>query len=283
MAVFTEIEKSIRKMIMDQVLEEGTCPTNAQLSQAHSLSSDELAVVYRNLEAGICVAVQNKQHENIKSFQGEKLSVPPPELGEIFYARPFATFKNHYPVWVDGDQKWYAECAVEVCGISMMFPGKEVAVRSVCRQTKEPVEIVGRDGKLLHYSPKTLRVHIGFPIRCFPDDAIGWCDYNSFFSSEEAATEWKKAHPRINRGITLAPETTANFIVNLLGKGRLNYDYQPRLPVLSTLFKAHRYGFTTSKPILKYFWPDPFWLPTPHMFSGMKQKGYKNYIRFSIF
>jgi len=283
MAVFTEIEKSIRKMIMDQVLEEGTCPTNAQLSQAHSLSSDELAVVYRNLEAGICVAVQNKQHENIKSFQGEKLSVPPPALGEIFYARPFATFKNHYPVWVDGDQKWYGECAVEVCGISMMFPGKEVAVRSVCRQTKEPVEIVGRDGKLLHYSPETLRVHLGFPLRYMFDDAIGWCDYNSFFSSEEAATEWKKAHPRINRGITLSPETTANFIVNLVGKGRQNYDYQPRLPVLATLFKAHRYGFTMPKPILKYFWPDPFWLPTSHMFSEMKRKGYKNYIRFSMF
>jgi len=137
MAVFTETEKSIRKMIMDQILAEGTCPTNAQLAQAHSLSTDELVIVYRNLEAGICVAVQNKQHENMKYFQGEKLSVPPPELGEIFYARPFATFKNHYPVWVDADQKWYGECAVEVCGISMMFPGKEVAVRSICRQTGE--------------------------------------------------------------------------------------------------------------------------------------------------
>ena len=282
MAVFTETEKSIRKMIMDQVLAEGTCPTNAQLAQAHSLSTDELAIVYRNLEAGICVAVQNKQHENMKYFQGEKLSVPPPELGEIFYARPFATFKNHYPVWVDADQKWYGECAVEVCGISMMFPGKEVAVRSVCRQTGEPVEIVARDGKLLHYSPKTLRIHIGFPIRYLPDDVVGWCDYNSFFSSEEAVNEWRKTHPKI-KGITRSPETTVEFIVKLVGKGRLDYDYQPRLPVLSILFRAYRYGFTKQKPILKYFWPDPFWLPTPYMLSAMKRMGYKNYLRFSFF
>ena len=282
MAVFTETEKNIRKMIMDQVLAEGTCPTNSQVAQAHSLSADEIAIVYRNLEAGICVAVQNKQHENIKYFQGEKLNVPPPALGEIFYARPFATFKNHYPVWVDGDQKWYGECAVEVCGISMMFPGKEVAVRSLCRQTGEPVEIVARDGNLLHYSPKTLRVHIGIPVQYFPDDAVGWCDYNSFFSSEEAVNEWRKKHPRI-KGITRSPETAAEFIVNLVGKGRLTYDYQPRLPVLSVLLRAHRYGFTTQKPVLKYFWPDPFWLPTPYMLSSMKRKGYKNYIRFGMF
>jgi len=110
---------------------------------------------------------------------------------------------------------------------------------------------VARDGKLLHYSPKTLRIHIGFPLRYFPDDVVGWCDYNSFFSSEEAVKEWRKKHPKI-KGITRSPETTVEFIIKLVGKGRLDYDYQPRLPVLSILFRAYRYGFTKPKPILKY-------------------------------
>jgi hypothetical protein len=279
---FNETEKKIRKMIMDRVLAEGSCPSTAELAEAHSLSPDQLAAALKNLEAGLCVAIQNRQHENIKHFQDQRLDVPPPKLGEIFYARPFATFKNHYPVWVDGDQKWYGECAVEVCGISMMFPGKEVAVQSVCRQTGEPVEIVGRDGKLLHYSPKTLRVHIGIPIRYFPDDAVGWCDYNSFFSSEEAVKQWKKKHPRL-KGITRSPEQMAAFIVNLIGKGRLDYNYQFNFPVLTTLWRAHRYGFTKPQPILKYFWPDPFWLPTPYFFSSVKRNGYRYYLRVSMF
>jgi len=59
----------------------------------------------------------------------------PLHRGEIFYARPFAAFRNHYPIWVDGQQKWWGECAVECCGLSAMFPGREVVVRSICRQT----------------------------------------------------------------------------------------------------------------------------------------------------
>ncbi|RJP30257.1 MAG: hypothetical protein C4536_10555 [Actinobacteria bacterium] len=46
---------------------------------------------------------------------------PTPTRGEIFYARPFATFKNHYPVTVEDKQKWYGECAVESCAISNCF------------------------------------------------------------------------------------------------------------------------------------------------------------------
>lgn len=94
-----------------------------------------------------------------------------------------------------GKQNWYAECAVEACAISNMFPGKEVTVNSICRQTGEPVEIVQRDGKVLFYSPRTLRVHFGFPMINFFDDLVGWCDFNSFFSSEEATQEWHKTHP----------------------------------------------------------------------------------------
>lgn len=282
MARFSETLKSVRKTIMDQVLAEGTCPTSVQLAREHALSEDETAFVLKELEAGICVAVQNRSHENIEYFQEEKLEVPPPGLGEIFYARPFATFKNHYPVWVDGEQKWYAECAVEACGISSMFPGKEVAVRSLCRQTKAPVELVGRDGKLLHYSPPTLRVHVGIPIRRFPDDAVGWCDYNSFFSSEEAVEAWRKTHPEV-KGVTRSPEAMAAFISELIGKGRLNYDYQPRLPVLKMAIHGYRYGLTKQWPVFKYFLPDPFWMPTPYLFKEMKRRGYNNrYLRFPL-
>ena len=280
MARLSETAKRVRQRIMDQVLADGTCPKVAEISRELSLSREELERILKDLEAAICVAVQTDSHAHLESFQEEKLNEAVPEPGEIFYARPFAAFRNHYPVWVNGEQKWYGECAVEACGVSAMFPGREVIVRSVCRQTKEPVELIGRDGILLDYSPKSLRVHLGFPLRYMPDDAIGWCDYNSFFSSEEAAGEWRKSHPKIN-GITRDPVAISNF-VSIIGRGRLEYDYQPTLPILMVLRHLKRYGLTKPLPGLGWHVPDPFWMPTPHMLMEMRRKEYKSFIRFSL-
>jgi len=280
MAEFSETAKQVRKSIMDQVLAEGSVPKRPELCREHSLSMDELGLVLKDLEAGIVVAVQNEAHHGIESFQEEKLSEPAPDVGEIFYARPFASFKNHYRIAVDGEHKWHGECAVEVCGVSAMFPGKEVVVSSVCRQTKAPVELVGKDGVLIDYSPKTLRVHFGIPVRYMPDDPVGWCDYNSFFSSEEAVDEWRKSHPAI-KGITRDPVTTSNF-VGLVGKGRLDYDYKFKMPLLRVLFAGKKYGFTRPLPGLGWHVPDPFWAPTLHTFTEARRKGYKNLIGVSL-
>jgi len=280
MPALYEEAKQVRKMIMDQVLADGTVPKTAEISEAFSVTGEELARILKDLEAAIVVAVQNPAHAGIEYFQEEKLEEPVPEVGEIFYARPFASFNNHYKVEVDGQQKWYGECAVEVCGISAMFPGKEVKVKSVCRYTKEPVELIGKDGVLLDYSPKTLRVHIGIPLRYMPDDAVGWCDFNSFFSSEEAVKKWNKKHPNI-KGVTRDPETVANF-VSLVGKGRLDYDYQFKFPILRYLFQGKKYGFTKPLPGVGIPVPDPFWIPTLHTLSEAKRKGYKPFIGVSL-
>jgi hypothetical protein len=276
-----EKAKQVRKMIMDRVVAKGKVPPNAEISEVLSLTREELARILKDLEAAIVVGLQNKAHAGLQYFQEEKLEEPVPEVGEVFYARPFASFKNHYKIIVEGEQKWAGECAVEVCGISSMFPGKEVMVRSVCRYTKDPVELIGRDGVLRDYSPKTLRVHFGIPLRYMPDDAVGWCDYNSFFSSEEAVEKWRIKHPNI-KGITRDPETVANF-VSLVAKGRLDYDYQFKFPLLRYLFQGRKYGFTKPLPGLGLHLPDPFWMPTLHTLLEARRKGYKPFIGVSLF
>ena len=281
MARLYEKAKQVRKMIMDGVVDDGTVPTTDEIGDTLGISKNELRGIFKDLEAALVIAVQNKAHEGIEYFQDEKLEQGAPEVGEVFYARPFASFKNHYPIWVDGVHKWYGECAVEMCGVSAMFPDREVVVRSVCRQTGEPVEIKGYNGIILDYSPKTLRVHFGMPIRYMPDDIVGWCDYNSFFVSEEAFEKWRKSHPNI-KGITRDPVTVSKF-VGIVGKGRLGFDYQFKLPVLKMLLDGKRYGFTKPLPGIGFNFFDPFWLPSPHMLKSMKRNGYKNYIGFSIF
>jgi hypothetical protein len=280
MAELYSLAKDVRKMIMDQVLRTGTCPKVAVIAEAHSVTREKIVGVLKDLEAAVCVAVQDEKRATLECFQDEKLNAAMPEVGEIFYARPFASFENHYRISVDGEQKWYGECAVECCGISAMFPGKEVIVRSVCRQTKEPVKLIGRDGMLLEYSPKTLRVHFGFPLKLVPEDVLGWCDYNSFFSSEDAVNEWRQSHPKI-KGATRDPLEVSR-LVSLIGKGRLDYDYQVRIPILKLLLDMKRLGMTKPLPGIGLHIPDPFFMFTPGMLRRWKEKGYRNFIQFSL-
>jgi hypothetical protein len=241
----------------------------------------DLSQILKNLEASVCIAVTDNNHAAMETFQDEDLERPTPTQGEIFYARPFATFSNHYPVTVDGQQKWYGECAVESCAISNMFPGKEVVVNSICRQTKEPVELTLRDGEVINHTPKTLRVHYGFPISHFFADIIGWCSYNSFFSSEEAVEEWRRSHPWV-KGITRSPTETASWIHNVIGS-RLPYDYQLTLPLLKAMLNMKQYGFTKPIPQLGGLHvPDMFLFNIPGFLVGMRRNGYGQYVRFSM-
>ena len=140
MVQLPEIAKQVRMTIMNQVISDGFAPTRAEIQKKHGLSDEELDSIFKDLEAAIIIAVQRESHVGLTEFHGELLDEPLPGAGEVFYARPFANFKSPHKIWVNGEQKWYGECAVESCLISIMFPGQEVVVRSICQQTKEPVQ-----------------------------------------------------------------------------------------------------------------------------------------------
>ncbi|WP_280268153.1 alkylmercury lyase family protein [Nocardia wallacei] len=280
MAALSARARAVRQRIMDQVRSSGSAPTIAELRTEFALSDVELGADLRALEGAICVARQDEEHADSPVFQDEVLPAPQPPLGELVYARPFATFANHYRITVDGHQRWFAECAVEACAISGQFPGSEVIVESVCRQTEQPVRLVGKDGILLDFAPKTLRVHLGYPLREMPHRVVGWCDYNSFFASEDAARQWQRAHPEIH-GITRSPEEMARLITEILAPGRLDHDYQPDIPALTLARRPGRFGLTRPSrfgvPV-----PDPFWLPTPRMIIDWRRRGLGNFLRLHL-
>src|SRR5271166_2405492 len=103
MAELSERARQVRKNIMDRTRGEGVVPTTAALCRELGLSPETLAEELKNLEAAASVARQDSAHAGLTRFQDETLDEPLPPLGEIMYARPFAAFKNHYPVWVDGE------------------------------------------------------------------------------------------------------------------------------------------------------------------------------------
>ncbi|MCD6571128.1 MAG: hypothetical protein J7L53_10540 [Deltaproteobacteria bacterium] len=198
---FSDTTKQVKRIIYSSILDTGFAPKVADIAKELDISKEIVLDSLHDLEGGIIIAMQNEQHTNIKEFMGQKLpdDCVLPNVGEIFYARPFANFKNHHRIYVDGEQKWYGECPVECATISYFFPGKEVAVRSVSHLTSEPIEIIGKDSQLLDYTPKSLRIYWGRPFgqwlstKGHEADFIFPCDGNYFFSDEETLPGMEKS------------------------------------------------------------------------------------------
>ena len=176
-------------------------------------SHDEL----HDLEAAVCLATRARATPGRCSSRTSPSSEQLPAVGEIVYARPFATFENHYPVWVDGTQRWYAECAVEACSHLRAVPRRQRSSSgpSVARPSSPSSS---SDAMGCCWTTRPGRYASTSDIRCVtsPPDIVGWCDYNSFFASEYAARQWAHAHPDV-KGITRSPESMARMVTEVLG------------------------------------------------------------------
>lgn len=83
---------------------------------------------------------------------------------------PFSNVPTHCRITVDGEQKWYAVCAVEALAVSWLFPGREVTVDSPCLDCGDAVQVVMRDGAVLGLSPATAVVHTNVPAAHWSQD-----------------------------------------------------------------------------------------------------------------
>ncbi|MDY6932726.1 MAG: organomercurial lyase [Spirochaetota bacterium] len=279
MADYSDTTKRIKKLIFDTVIETGFAPKVDEIVNEMKVSEDEIRSSLHDLEGGIIIALQNENHAKIKTFMGEKLPKDAvlPEIGEIFYARPFSNFKNHHRVYVDDEQKWYAECSLEATSLSNFFPGKEVVVQSVCAHKKEKVELIQRDGILIDYKPKGLLIHAGLPLRKWlsEGDLIAPCDNNRFFSSRESYFEWKRKHEDIKS--CLMHPIEANRLIRVIAYGRTRFDYRMYLSLRKFILQYPTMGITT-----KYIFPKPYWLPGPGLIKNFIKHKYKPFIEFRL-
>jgi len=261
---YSDSTKQIKRFIYESVLDSGRAPKVATICTEFGLPEDTVRASLHDLEGGIIIAMQNPQHLHLHEFMGQELPADStlPELGEIFYARPFANFANHHRVFVDGEQNWYGECPVESVTTSYFFPGKEVRVESVCHQTGVPVAVTGRDGLLLDYEPKSLRIYWGKPFgqwlstKGHEGDFIAPCDENYFFSSEEAYEAWRQSHPW-EPGQIFTP-VQIHHLLRLFNYGHERFDFQYHFPVLRLLVASVTAGLFRWRMLVPV--PNPFFL-----------------------
>jgi hypothetical protein len=283
---FSDTTKQIKRRIYEWVLDTGRAPRVAELVQDLRLPEETIRKSLHDLEGGIIIALQNRQHLNIQKFMGQKLpeDCVLPEMGEIFYARPFANFKNHHRIYVDGEQKWYGECPVEMTTVSYFFPGKVVRLESVCHQTGKTVSMSGKDGQLLNHEPKSLRIYWGKPFGQWLNtkghevDFICPCDMNYFFSSEEAYDEWRKKNPD-EPGQLFTP-VQLNHLLRNFNYGHERFDFQyhiPLLRLLSALITAGLFKWKMLVPI-----PNLFFLSSIKFVRDLRRLKYKLFVDIKL-
>jgi len=89
---------------------------------------------------------------------------------------PFSNVPTHHLIEVNGEQKWYGQCGLEVLAATWMFPKMEVKITSRCVHCAEPVTVIMRDGEVLERDPVTAVGHMNAPF-----SAAGWDTRASFY------------------------------------------------------------------------------------------------------
>ncbi|MDY6974164.1 MAG: organomercurial lyase [Thermodesulfobacteriota bacterium] len=279
---FSDTTKQIKRFIFESVLSTGYAPKVQEIVEYFNLSEQEVRDSLHDLQGGIIVALQNEQHANIDKFMGQKLPKDAvlPKVGEIFYARPFANFKNHHRVFVGEEQRWYGECPIECMTISYFFPGQEVIVRSIAHDTGEAIEIIGKDGELLDYTPKSLHLYWGTPFsswlstKGYEGDLIFPCDKNYFFSSEENYNKWRKAQTG-EKGQIFTP-VMINHLLRMFNYGHERFDYQYHFPLLKFILASYTIGVYKIKMGIPI--PNPFFLSIIKLIADLRKYGYKSFL-----
>ncbi len=69
---------------------------------------------------------------------------------------PFNNQPTQYRVSVDGERRWFAQCAFEALAIRWLVPGQTVTVDAPCLLGDDPLQIVMRDEEILSVDPPTM-------------------------------------------------------------------------------------------------------------------------------
>lgn len=139
-------------LIMRSFVESGRAPHYSELARAMAISPDE---------------ARSLLHELIALRLPDWL-VPGTDLIESF--APFSNVPNNYRVSVNGDQRWFAQCGLEVLALGHLFPGRTVTVAATCLDCGDPIEVRLRDATFAAFEPATLVGHSNVPVAAwYPD------------------------------------------------------------------------------------------------------------------
>jgi len=93
-----------------------------------------------------------------------------PDTDHIASFAPFNNQPTLYRVTVEGEQKWFAQCALEAMAMTWLFPGKTMQVDSPCLDCGDPIRVRLRDGGIEEISPDSACLYFNIPYRKWSDN-----------------------------------------------------------------------------------------------------------------
>ena len=203
--------KRVRQFIYEHWCRHGRGPNLRESHEATGLDRTRLVEVYRELDLGLAITIQ-QDTQNVS----------------ILKCQPFSSYPSQVAVHVDGRFHCWAGCAMESIAISRMppFAGVAMQLESYCACCLAPITIGVRDGAVLSATPTAPFIHVSAsPREWNAVDIVCMCDAMNFVLDAEHALAYERATSR--RGVLFTLEQARRFVAGT-GEARMHrYDWEP--------------------------------------------------------
>jgi hypothetical protein len=208
---FSDDAKKVRQFIYEHWCREGRGPNLREAHEATGLARERLVDVYRELDLGLIVTIQ-QDTQNVA----------------ILKCQPFSSYPSQVAVHLDGRFHCWAGCAMESIAISKMppFAGKTLGLESYCACCLAPIALTVKDGAVVTATPAAPLIHVSTsPREWNTTDIVCMCDSMNFVLDATHAATYEKQVAR--RGVLFTIEQARRFVTGT-GESRMHrYDWEP--------------------------------------------------------
>ncbi|MGH8927600.1 MAG: organomercurial lyase [Acidimicrobiia bacterium] len=112
---------------------------------------------YSELAAALDVGVQEAREIQLAAVEASPIASCwlAHDTDHIESWAPFSNVPTQYFISVDGVQKWYGQCGMEVLAVRWLFPGQEVVVDTRCLDCGDSIHVRARDEQILEIEPES--------------------------------------------------------------------------------------------------------------------------------
>jgi hypothetical protein len=208
---FSDDAKRVRQFVYEHWCREGRGPNLREAREATGLDRVRLIEVYRELDLGLILTIQ-QDTQNVA----------------ILKCQPFSSYPSQVAVHLDGRFHCWAGCAMESIAISRMppFSGRTLRLESYCACCLAPIALTARDGVVTPEGGAAPLIHVSTsPREWNATDIVCMCDSMNFVLDADHALAYERQVAR--RGVLFTLEQARRFVAGT-GESRMHrYDWEP--------------------------------------------------------
>lgn len=204
MSVSSGVDAQLRKSIFDHCRAQGCPPSVEALMNEFRLDRSAIEAALDRLD----------EAHHLKLVPGTH---------RVLMAFPFSAIATPYEVWVDGQTRYFANCAWDALAFYPMLRSA-IEIRSYCFHCGQPVRFQVRDGPSVAASRPPPVVYLGLRAAEWWKNIVTTCANTMvFFATSEHLAQWRAEHPDAS-GAEVSLETMLRLSEPLYAT-KLSLDY----------------------------------------------------------